>query len=54
MDDFAKHVLFGEPNKAPGEMGKRDMMIVEAIYESIAKGGQNITLDFAPSFGFGG
>ena len=54
MDDFAKHVLFGEPNKAPGEMGKRDMMIVEAIYESIAKGGQNITLDFAPGFGFGG
>lgn len=54
MDDFAKHVLFGEPSKAPGEMGKRDMMIVEAIYESIAKGGQKITLDFAPGFGFGG
>jgi len=54
MDDFAKHVLLGEPNKAPGEMGKRDMMIVEAIYESIAKGGQKISLNFAPGFGFGG
>ncbi|RUA13454.1 MAG: gfo/Idh/MocA family oxidoreductase [Flavobacteriia bacterium] len=54
MDDFAKHVLFGEPNKAPGDMGKRDMMIVEAIYESISKGGQKIPLDFAPGFGFGG
>ena len=54
MDDFAKHVLFGEPNKAPGDMGKRDMMIVEAIYASIAKGGQTIPLDFKPGFGFGG
>ncbi|WP_318344861.1 Gfo/Idh/MocA family protein [Flagellimonas baculiformis] len=54
MDDFAKHVLFGEPNKAPGEMGKRDMIICAAIYESISKGGQKIALDFAPGFGFGG
>ncbi|WP_108425607.1 Gfo/Idh/MocA family protein [Flagellimonas amoyensis] len=54
MDDFAKHVLFGEPNKAPGEMGKRDMMIVEAIYTSIANGGQKIPLDFASGYGFGG
>lgn len=54
MDDFAKHVLYGEPNKAPGEMGKRDMMIVEAIYASIAKGGQTMGLDFEPGFGFGG
>tara|TARA_E500000318_G_scaffold111934_1_gene132765 strand:+ start:2462 stop:3601 length:1140 start_codon:yes stop_codon:yes gene_type:complete len=54
MDDFARHVLFGEPNKAPGEMGKRDMMIVEAIYKSIANGGETIALDFEPGFGFGG
>lgn len=54
MDDFAKHVLFGEPNKAPGEMGKRDMVIVEAIYTSIANGGETIALDFEPGFGFGG
>ena len=54
MDDFAKHVLFDAPNVAPGEMGKRDMIIVEAVYESIAKGGQKITLDLEPGYGFGG
>lgn len=54
MDDFAKHVLFDAPNVAPGEMGKRDMIICEAIYESIAKGGQKVTLDLEPGYGFGG
>lgn len=51
MDDFAKHVLFNTPNRAPGEMGKRDMIIVEAIYESIAKGGQEIKLQLEPGYG---
>ncbi|UII79728.1 Gfo/Idh/MocA family protein [Flagellimonas sp. CMM7] len=54
MDDFAKHVLFNNPNIAPGEMGKRDMIIVEAIYESISSGGQKVKLDFAAQYGFGG
>nr|WP_299172911.1 Gfo/Idh/MocA family oxidoreductase [uncultured Allomuricauda sp.] len=54
MDDFAKHILFDEPNKAPGEMGKRDMIIVKAIYESIAGGGKKVALNFEPYFGFGG
>ncbi|WP_430966364.1 Gfo/Idh/MocA family protein [Spongiimicrobium sp. 2-473A-2-J] len=45
MDDFARHVLEGTPNKAPGEMGKRDMIIVEAIYNSIAGGNKKIALD---------
>ena len=45
MDDFAKHILMGSPNVAPGEMGKRDMIIVEAIYKSIAEGGQKQSLD---------
>ncbi|MCE2612037.1 Gfo/Idh/MocA family oxidoreductase [Flavobacteriaceae bacterium D16] len=46
MDDFSKHILKGAPNLAPGEMGKRDMIIVEAIYASIASGGkkQNLNL----------
>ena len=44
MDDFAKHVLLGTKNIAPGEMGKRDMIIVEAIYKSIAEGGKEQTL----------
>nr|WP_299381964.1 Gfo/Idh/MocA family oxidoreductase [Allomuricauda sp.] len=51
MDDFAKHLLYDEPNLAPGEMGKRDMIIVEAIYESIAKGGQKIKLDLPTGYG---
>lgn len=44
MDDFAKHILTGTPNVAPGEMGKRDMIIVEAIYKSIAEGGKKQVL----------
>ncbi len=45
MDDFAKHILEGSPNVAPGEMGKRDMIIVEAIYKSIKEGGTRIPLN---------
>lgn len=44
MDDFARHILNDAPNVAPGEMGKRDMIIVKAIYESIAKGNSKIEL----------
>ncbi len=44
MDDFAQHILTGSPNRAPGEMGKRDMVICEAIYRSIAEGGKKIQL----------
>lgn len=52
MDDFAKHILLGTPNLVPGEMGKRDMIIVEAIYRSIAEGGTTQKLDFEPGYGF--
>ncbi len=45
MDDFARHILQGTPNVAAGEMGKRDMIIVEAIYKSIAEGNKKIALD---------
>ncbi|WP_339917626.1 Gfo/Idh/MocA family oxidoreductase [Yeosuana marina] len=45
MDDFAKHILLGTANVAPGEMGKRDMIIVEAIYKSIAENGKKQLLD---------
>ena len=45
MDDFAKHILTGSTNVAPGEMGKRDMIIVEAIYKSIKEGGTTIPLN---------
>ncbi|MFS4492022.1 Gfo/Idh/MocA family protein [Maribacter sp. 2308TA10-17] len=45
MDDFAKHIKTGSTNFAPGEMGKRDMIICEAIYQSIKEGGKTIPLD---------
>lgn len=45
MDDFSKHILKGTKNIVPGEMGKRDMIIVEAIYQSIEEGGKKIDLD---------
>jgi len=45
MDDFAKHILYNAENKAPGEMGKRDMIIVEAIYQSISNQGSKVMLD---------
>ncbi len=45
MDDFAKHIKNGSTNLAPGEMGKRDMIICEAIYQSIREGGKTIPLE---------
>lgn len=45
MDDFSLHILEGAVNKAPGAMGKRDLMIIEAIYASIAAGGKKVELD---------
>ncbi len=45
MDDFALHILEDKTNRAPGEMGKRDIIIVEAIYQSIEMGGKKIALD---------
>ena len=45
MDDFAQHILSEAPNLAPGEMGKRDMMVVAAIYKSIAEGNKKIALN---------
>ncbi len=45
MDDFALHILEGKTNRAPGEMGKRDMIIVEAIYRSIAEENSKISLN---------
>ena len=52
MDDFAKHILLGSPNLTPGEMGRRDMVIVEAIYRSIEEGGRRIAIDLPPGYGF--
>ena len=45
MDDFSKHILMGTPNATPGIMGKRDLIIIEAIYQSIREGNRKIDLD---------
>lgn len=38
MDDFAKCVLEGRESRMPGEMGLRDMKVIEAIYEAARTG----------------
>lgn len=38
MDDFAYCILNDKPTKVPGEMGMRDVQIIEAILESIDTG----------------
>jgi glucose-fructose oxidoreductase len=54
MDDFARHILEGTPNRTPGEMGKRDMIIVEAIYRSVREGGKRIPIDLPEGYGMVG
>jgi predicted dehydrogenase len=38
MDDFALCVKNGKPTRVPGEMGLKDIKVVEAIYRSVASG----------------
>jgi glucose-fructose oxidoreductase len=38
MDAFARHVQGLEPTPVPGEMGRRDLAIIEAIYRAAAIG----------------
>ena len=42
MDDFALCVREGRESPVSGEMGRRDMVILEAIYASAAQGGKRI------------
>ncbi len=42
IDDFAKCIRDNLPTRVPGEMGRRDMVMVEAIYASAAAGGKRI------------
>lgn len=43
MDGFARTLLQGEPNIVPGEMGRRDVRLLLAIYEA-ARTGQRIAV----------
>jgi glucose-fructose oxidoreductase len=40
MDDFAQCILTGRPTRVPGEMGRRDLTVIEAVYASAANGGR--------------
>ncbi len=44
MDDFALCVREGRESPVSGEMGRRDMVIIEAIYKSAAEGGKRIEI----------
>jgi predicted dehydrogenase len=38
MDDFAMAIRKNRPTPVPGEMGRRDVRIIEAIYEAMNTG----------------
>jgi glucose-fructose oxidoreductase len=38
MDDFARCVQLNKPSRVPGELGRRDMVIIEAIYKAAETG----------------
>ena len=40
MDDFALAIKEGRPTPVPGEMGRKDVSIIEAIYEAMSSGGK--------------
>jgi glucose-fructose oxidoreductase len=44
MDDFARCVRDDLSTRVPGEMGRRDMVIIEAIYASAAQGGKRVEI----------
>ena len=44
MDDFARCVRDDQPTRVPGEMGRRDMVIIQAIYASAAQGGKRVEI----------
>jgi predicted dehydrogenase len=45
MDRFAECIMQDEAIKTDGEMGLRDMKIIEAIYQSIEQGNQEVSID---------
>jgi glucose-fructose oxidoreductase len=38
MDDFAQCILNGKKSRVPGELGRRDLAIIEAIYKAAETG----------------
>ena len=50
MDDFADCILNNKPTRVPGEMGLRDMQIIEAIYRAAQTGQKVSTKDVVAVF----
>ena len=44
MDEDALAIMQGKPARVPGEEGLKDMIVVDAVYASIASGGATITI----------
>ncbi|MBT3383620.1 MAG: Gfo/Idh/MocA family oxidoreductase [Prolixibacteraceae bacterium] len=44
MDEMCRAIMEGKPSLTPGEEGLRDMIIIDAIKESIKKGGKKVML----------
>lgn len=42
IDDFALCVRDDKPSRVPGDMGRRDMVIIETMYASAAQGGKRV------------
>ncbi len=42
LDGIAKCLLTGQPSPVPGEMGRRDMVIIEAVLASARAGGRRV------------
>ena len=49
MDAFASNVINNTKILVPGEMGMRDMFIIEKIYESISNNGKEMSLQGIPN-----
>jgi glucose-fructose oxidoreductase len=52
MDDFADCILTGRQTPVPGEMGRRDIAIIAAIYEAAATG-KRVEIKLEPASGAG-
>lgn len=49
MDDMARKIMNGEVSTTPGEMGARDMYIIDRVYQSAYSGSQDISLEGIPN-----
>ena len=44
LDGMAPCILAGRPSPAPGEMGRRDVAVIEAVYASARAGGKRVAV----------